>query len=159
MLFDGLKISWRNFRSGFIVNLATLIILIVSNAAMLSILMLGNNVDLKIVFCAVLLVGYLMAIVLSALASKHRAKEVIIRKMLGARFSQIFILTTIDSSIYMGASALFSVIIIEHIYERTGVLSGFTPLLMIKFIVILFVLSLIIGLLSALKLNSIESNK
>ena len=158
MLADGLKISWRNFRSGFIHNLAILFVLIISNAAILTILMLEGNANIKMMLLFTAIIGYVATILLATYAAKFRKKEVAIRKMLGARIAQIFVLTTIDTLLYTITSAIFSVIIVEHIYEHNEMLSTLSLLLIIKFLIVLFVLSLLISIFPAIKLNTFNSN-
>lgn len=159
MLADGLKISWRHFRSGYIHNLAILFLLIISNAALLTIFMLKDNQNLKIMLSITASIGYAITIIIATYATKFRVKEIVIRKMLGARFKQILMLTFFDSLIYMSISAIFSIIIVEHLYEHNEIFSILSLLLVLKYLSVLGVLSLIISIFPALKLNTISPNK
>lgn len=155
MLIDNFKIAWRYFTNGFVLNLVILFFLIFFNVALLLGLMI--KVDyLTIVFCSIALIGYAIISVLLGYSTKYREKEVSVRKLLGAKGLELYALLSAEVFIYTFISASFSLIILEQTYQHTELLNELSFLFVIKFIVILLILSLLISIYPAMRLIAIN---
>lgn len=157
MLAEGIKISWNRFTNGFVYNLTILFVLIISNAVLFTSLMIENNTNISLLFLAFATFGYILVIIINTFTAKYREKEFAIRKMLGANFMQILFLISIETTIYIGISSLFSLIIVEQAYHYHWAISQLNYLFIVKFIAVLLVLILLLSVFPALRLNARKS--
>lgn len=155
MLTEGLKISWRNFKIGFLPNLAILFILIVNNSILLTVFILIPTSQIQIQLIMFPIVGYLIVIILSLYSTRFRLKEFELRKMMGAQFYQIYILLFFDTIIYITVSTVFSFIIVEYAYQFNSVLLALNGLIILKYVATLLLVSFMITGFSAIYYNNV----
>ncbi|MDH5474419.1 MAG: hypothetical protein OEX22_01880 [Cyclobacteriaceae bacterium] len=156
MLVEGIKISWRHFKNEYIHNLTILLLMVISNALLFTSFMIENNFKISFLFTVFSVIGYGLIVILSTFTIKYREKEFAIRNLLGATFGQTYLLLTIEASIYLVISSLFSLIIVERAYEFHHAISPLNNWLIVKFMVIILLISLFISLIPSMRLHAIS---
>ena len=150
---DIVKSSYREISKGSSHNVLIMAVLIGVNAlALFDILLspsqLSNTLTISI--------GYGIAAYLIYLSFVRRVKEISMRKILGANNGHLYLMILIESLLYMLITSTISVVIIEQLTIFFIPLASISIEDLIKFISLVALATIIIGLYPFFKLISIK---
>ena len=148
----GVKISCRHIIYSPVKSTVLLVLFVLANSTLFLGFFSPINTFIYQILMPVTSVTYFAAGILMRWDVKKRLREMAIRKLFGASNTQLFVLIYIKTALFIIVSFFFSTIVLEYIYSKTSYIGQISIPLSVVLVAIMLILSLLTGLLPALKL-------